>query len=271
MTTTTNETSLNQFLSAFQDAYNAHDPAAVARLYTDEARWMAAAGVVLQGREVLATALAYFMAAVPPVLTLNERDRIVTGDQAVSIGTYALDGEVEGQTASVGGAYLNILRKNGQGWRIIGQQMNYDFPVTAQQWVGKTEFMETLAASGTLGTLVETFESRYNRGDQSKLPELFTDDGWVSFAAAPLMVSRDALARLVREDAQKSCRLRIHDLNTLEIGGGIVVDTGWYVCITRTNPVWWGTYSLVARQKPDGGQFIHWLVCTRSPSDEPAA
>lgn len=262
---------IGQLIASFQSSYNAHRPSAVADLYSEDARWMAAAGPIFVGRQAITAALEQFMTAVPPVLTLIGAEKVVVGDYAVSRGTYAMTGEVDGEAASIGGSYLNLLRKDGEVWRIVGQQMNYDFEMSADMWVGRPEVFEALSGDGALTALAETFEARYNSGDASLVAELFTPDTRASFGGSTWVTGRAAVAQSIQDGIEKHLRLDIHDLETLELGARMAVDVGWYKLEAGGDRVQWGTYSLLARQNPQGDWLIDWLVTTGSPASSGAS
>jgi uncharacterized protein (TIGR02246 family) len=259
------ETAIDQLIASFQRSYNAHRPSMVADLYAEDARWMAAAGPIFQGRPAITAALKQFMAAVPPVVALTERNKVVVGDRAVSHGTYTMTGEVGGEARSIGGSYLNALRRDGDAWRIVGQQMNYDVEMSAAMWVGRLEVVEALADEGTLTDLAEAFQARYNSGHVSRLVELFTQHAWVSFPGSTWETGRAAVSQVLQKGMEKSLRLDIHDLDTWELSAGMVVDVGWYELHAGGDRVQWGTYSLLARRSPEADWLIDWLVATASP------
>ena len=58
-------------------------------------------------------------------------------------------------------------------------------------------------------------------------------------------------------------QIEIHDVGTLDLGGGWALDGGWFV-VTATTPdgpmAQEGTYMNLVRQQPDGTWKIHWAV-----------
>lgn len=256
---------VDPFLMTFQTAYNSHDALAVAVLYAEDARWLAAAGPVFEGHEAITAALEYFMTNVPPTLSLQSTEDIVLGNHAVSIGTYTLSGEVNGETRAIGGAYLNLLRRNSDAWQIVAQQMNYAFPMSEDMWVGRLEAVQALPELGTLQTLTDTFENVYMSGDRTKLATLFSLDAQVALAGNPLVAGREGVARVLEENGYQASQLDIHDLSTVELGDGLAVDLGWYELREDAELVRWGTYTLLAQQNPNGEWLIHGLVATGSP------
>jgi hypothetical protein len=68
----------------------------------------------------------------------------------VSRGVYRLTDPAEGATRSIEGPYLNVLRRDDGGWRILRQQMNYDIDMTPDVWLGERSALEDMSATGTL-------------------------------------------------------------------------------------------------------------------------
>jgi ketosteroid isomerase-like protein len=257
---------LAELAACFQAAYNEREPAVVAALYARHARWLAAAGVVFAGRSAIEAALAHFMAAVPPDLALHEQARVESGRHAVSRGVYRLTGEREGTVRSIGGAYLNVLRRDGDGWKILCRQMNYDVDMTPEMWVGERRLLEDLPAAGTLlprlgfGTgdvVADDGSSAWTPDAQVALP----GGGWVS--------GRPSISRLLRDGSGRPPELVMHDLETLPLEGGLAVDVGWYELGPRGPRSRWGTYTLLARWVPRRTWQVHWLVATASPDLDP--
>ena len=256
---------IDGFLATFQRTYNTHDLLAVADLYAEDARWFAAAGPVFEGRKALEGALEYFMTHVPPVLTLTSAETLSLGGCGASVGTYTLSGEVMNEAHTIGGAYLNVLLKEGEDWRILTQQMNYAFPMSEDMWVGQLERLAALPEAGTLETLAATYEALHNAGDALQLAELFTADAKVSLAGQPLVAGRADLRRHLQDALGQSLQLDLHELRTLGLGDGVAVDVGWYELTQETEQVRWGTYSALVRKSAGGEWQVHWLVTTASP------
>jgi len=148
---------MQELAARFQAAYNKGDPQAVAALYEPDARWMAAAGAMFVGRPAIESALQGFMTALAPELSLRELARVESGAHAVSRGTY--DFSDAGGDRVISGAYLNVLRRDAQSWKILHQQMNYDVGMTPEMWVGDWSAVEHLPKAGTLLTQLD-FTSR---------------------------------------------------------------------------------------------------------------
>ncbi|MBV7331621.1 DUF4440 domain-containing protein [Chloroflexi bacterium TSY] len=256
---------INQFTTSFQDAYNAHDPLLVAGHYTEDARWMAAAGLVIDGRPMITQFLQQFMIFVPPMLTLTEGEKIVVGNYAVTHGAYTMSDGVDGSGRSIGGSYMNVLHKEEDGWHIVGQQMNYGVAMSPLMWVGSIDAVTALPEAGTLGWLAAAYEASYNAGDIAALTTLFAADAWVSFGGSSPVTGRDAVTQAIQARIGNDFHLTLHDVSTLPLSDEMAVDVGWYELVADDNRVQWGTYTLLAQQNSDGEWQIHWFVDTGSP------
>ncbi len=259
------EAAVDQLLLSFQEEYNAHHPRGVANLYTRNARWQAAAGPILEGRLIITLALQQFMDVVPPTLTLNEESKVIIDDTAVSCGTYVMSGEVDGIDRSIGGAYFTVLKKNGETWQIIAQQMNYNFPMTAEMWVGQFEAVQTQAEEGKLNELITAYEDDFNAGEALQLAQNFAEDTWVSFGGRSAIEGREAVAQHLEQEMAGGRQLNLHETSTILLNKTTAVDRGWYELIDDQAQVQWGTYTLLARQNAEGKWQIEQFVATNSP------
>lgn len=254
-----------QFLREFETAYNSHDPVTAAKLYATDATWLAAAGAVFEGQTAITDALEYFMTTVPPVLSLHNTEAIVLGDHAVTIGTYTLSGDVSEQTRTLGGSYLNVLKKETNRWQIVVQQMNYNVAMQADMWVGSLDVVQGLPEGRLLSDLARAYEAYFIQADTANLSTIFNKAGWLSFAGSPLLVGHDASSQVFQDGINNAHCLTIHEVSSLELGNGIVVDSGWYELVEDTAQLQWGTYTVLAQQDEAGEVLIDWLVSTSSP------
>lgn len=259
------ESAVDQLLLSFQEEYNAHHPRGVANLYARNARWQAAAGPILEGRLIITLALQQFMDVVPPTLTLTEESKVIIDDTAVSCGTYMMSGEVDGIDRSIGGAYFNVLKKNGETWQIVAQQMNYDIPMTTDMWVGQLDAVQTQVEEGTLNKLITTYEDDFLAGNASQLAQNFTGNAWVSFGGRSAIEGREAIAQYLEQEMAGDLQLDLHETSTIMLDKTTAVDRGWYELTGDQEQVQWGTYTLLARLNAEGKWEIEQLVATISP------
>jgi ketosteroid isomerase-like protein len=261
---------LDELAARIQGAYNDHEPEAVGALYSRHARWMSAGGSVFIGRAAIQSAMERFMTAAPPVLTLHELARVESGGHAVSRGTYRLSGEVDGLDMSVGGAYLNVLRREDEGWRILCQQMNYDVVMVPELWAGQRQVFEDLPLSGTLLPQLAFGAQDVTAGDGVSA---WTPDAYVALPGGGWVSGPPSISRSLRAGRRSGPRLRLvmHDLETLRVDGGLAMDIGWYELGPETRDPVWGSYTLLARRVPKGTWLVHWMVATASPPVETPA
>lgn len=251
---------LDAFVVEYQRRYNAADAPGLAELYGVDARWLAAAGPVLDGRTTIAMALRYFMSDVAPLLDLSEEGRIVVGPMAVSRGTYTMHPRRAPADEGFGGAFLNVLERKDEGWRILCQQMNYRFQVLPQQWVGDRRRLESLPDSDDAAGWAGLVDADSGRWRVAAIDEA----AYASIGGAAPVEGRDALLRAAGLLQKGPRRILARRLTTTGLGAGWAVDVGWFETRIGDATDRWGTASLVWRTI-DGQCAAHWLVATLSP------
>ena len=260
------ELAVLQFLNDYQHAYNSREAKAVAELYSADAVWMAAAGAVFEGRVAITEALEYFMANVPPRLNLNNVASYMFDTHGVMIGTYTLRGDGGAERSIVGGAYLNLLQRDGGSWQIIHQQMNYDLPMIPEMWVGSLGVVRALPEEGSLANVARAIETHYAEGDMTSLVKLLSKANRVAFAGQALQTGRELSSTVLSTDIGIGHCLSIHDVRTIAFADSMVIGTGWYEIIIDVTQIQWGTYTLLAVENSGGSWDIEWFVGTASPS-----
>lgn len=261
-------TALDQLAAELQAAFNLADPAVVAALYEPDARWMAAAGGVFDGRGAIEEAMARVMSVAPPQITFDERARVESGGDAVSRGVYRLHDPDDDAVATIAGVYLNVLRLGGDGWRILRQQTTFDVDTTPATWTGDRAVLEALPAAGTL---VAQLDFGARDVGLAGGPNAWTPDAQVALPGGGWVGGPALIRRSVRGGASWQPELVMHDVETLWLDGGLAVDIGWYEMGADGPGSRWGTYTLLARRSPQGRWLIHWLAATASPPADAGA
>jgi ketosteroid isomerase-like protein len=259
---------LDELAARFEAEFNRRDHVALGDLYETHGRWMSAAGGIYAGRATVEAALRRVMTEGLPHLTFDERARVVSGDHAVSRGTYRLDYPEEAGIAPLGGAYLNILRRRGEGWRILHMQTNHEFENTPEIWLGDRSTVESMPETGTLLGML-TFRTRDVGLDGGA--SAWAPDAQVALPGAGWVTGPPSIRRSVRggnTDWQPD--VVMHDLETLWLDGGLALDVGWYEAGPAGPDAVWGTYTLLARRAPRGDWMVHWLAATASPAPAPS-
>lgn len=257
-------TALDQMAASFEAAYNRGDAAAVAALYEQDAQWMSADGRVFVGRGAIESAVEGFLEIAPPKLELREQARVMSGRHAVSRGTYRLADT--GSGFSLGGAYLNVLRRQSTdsgGWKVLSQQMNFDTETLPAMWAGERS---DVAALPHLGTLVESLGFAAADVVARDGTLAWTPDAQVALPGTSWVIGPPSISSVLRATSRSTPVLVMHDLGTLALDGRLTVDAGWFDLELEEAGRLWGTYSLLARWVPRGEWLIHWLVATASPA-----
>jgi uncharacterized protein (TIGR02246 family) len=262
------EEALEQLRAYYVDHYNMGHGDMVAALYVDDAVGLQANGRVLMGRPAFDSYLATELAAAP-VLDIVTDDRMVFGDNAVARGTYTVRVTPPGATAvTTSGGWLTIFSRVNGEWRIASQITNYDAPPPD----GSEYFSGTNAApadEGLMAEFVRAWEAAYNAGDAAAVAALYTADGKVSFPDSPAAEGRAAIEARLREGMMDgTARIEIHDVGSMDLGGGWLVDGGWYgyrAMVEGAQVENVGGYLSLMRQAADGSWQTHWSVVNSRP------
>ncbi|MFQ5690267.1 MAG: YybH family protein [Gemmatimonadota bacterium] len=261
---------LNALTTSFAERYNAHDPAAVADFYTDDALTLSADGSVNEGREAITASLERAMAA-SPTLELTTDDVKVFEQGAVARGHYGVQVTPEdGEPLAWTGSYMTVFTRPDDEWKISLVITNYDSPppegvATAE---GPSEAPEE---AGAMGDLISAYQEHFNLGHAAMVADLYTEDAVAAFANQPVAEGRDAIESALAESyAPGSPQLEIHDVGTLDLGEGWKLDGGWYRLTATTDAAaapQVGSYVILCQQAEDGNWKIQWAVSNGHPAE----
>lgn len=109
----------------WEQAYMSGDPAAVASIYSDDARLFPPNGEMTQGKEAVEAVFGEMMAAGLGI-DLQTLEAMESGDLGYSVGTYELTGP-DGNVVDRG-KYMDIFRKVGGEWKMTNDIWNSDMP-----------------------------------------------------------------------------------------------------------------------------------------------
>lgn len=261
-------TVLAEMTDYFETHYNMGHGSMVADLYAEDAGFMSANGQVLEGREAIAAYFQAGMDAMSPQIQIDQAEQLIFGDMAVARGNYTITAESEGNPVNYGGAYLNVLRRAGDGWEVHGAVTNYSMDA-GDLWVGMPEGTEAPPENSMMTSLAEAYETHYNLGHPSMVADLFTEDAAVSFPGEGWINGTEAINQSLTAGMEEAPgELDIHGVETIELADGTAVDAGWYEFTANGEQVAWGTYALVGQQNADGEWRIHWLVGNASPGPQ---
>lgn len=114
---------ISGLIPSWAEAFNAGDAAAVAALYTDDARRIPPLGDIQQGREEIAADLANYAGV---SIELRAYGGLVDGALGSQWGMFKLTGTAEdGSAVEFSGRWMNALKKTDDGWKIYRDIWNY--------------------------------------------------------------------------------------------------------------------------------------------------
>jgi len=250
--------------------YNMGHPDMVASLYASDAWFLNSNGGLSSGPEEIAAALAA-NAAMSPQIEITPGDMMIFGDQAVGWGTYTVTMTPEGaDPMSYGGSYLTHSTKVEGEWKIAGHISNLtDDPFEGFEFTSPES--EPGPNEGTMGDLVEAYETHFNLGHPDMVADLYTEDAMASFSRGGPVHGRAAIAEALSSlMAQQPSYLQINDLATMELDEGWALDGGWYMQSPSegAEPFAVGGYFNLLRQADDGSWKIHWMLSNSWPPAE---
>ena len=106
---------LDELLDRWEAAFNAGDYAAVAATYTEDARRISPTDGIITGREEIAELSAQFAGF---KIELRTYGGMIDSNIGSTWGTYQLSGMVDGEAVTVGGRWMNAVKKTSEGWKI---------------------------------------------------------------------------------------------------------------------------------------------------------
>lgn len=258
----TDDEALDAFIDGWTQHYNLHHASMVADYYADDAVWLGADGSVQEGRAEIEAGLEAAMAA-SPTANVMSRDRMVFGDWAIDLGTYAIDMTPEGaDMMSLNGNYLTALTRVDGDWKLMYGISNYDADPPEGTPRGEPP-ADTPADEGAMSELVGDYQTHFNLGHASMVADLYTENASASFANTPFADGRAAIEAVLEERMGASPQITIHDVGTEDLGDGWALDGGWYELTASTDEgdiVQTGNYMILCQQDAEGNWKIHWAV-----------
>jgi ketosteroid isomerase-like protein len=106
---------MDELLDRWEAAFNAGDYAAVAALYTEDAKRMPPGEDLINGPAEITERSKQFAGF---KIELNSYSGLVDGDLGTTWGTYKLVGKVEGTPVTITGRWMNAAKQTSDGWKI---------------------------------------------------------------------------------------------------------------------------------------------------------
>jgi len=258
---------LEKIRADYVSHYNmAHAPI-VAEFYSDSAIYLGADGSVDEGKAAILAGLEAAMAG-KPTLGLVTDETILTGDHAITRGTYTVGSTPPGAASptNIAGNYMTYFTRENGAWKIRAVVTNYDAP-PPEGLPRDTTTSPLPPENGTMKDLANEFATHHNMGHASVVAGLFTDDAIVAFPNAKPAVGRAAIeAALTALMAEGSPQITIHDVGTTQLDAEWALDGGWFEVKSKTAPATAGTYMFLARKGPDGTWKIHREIANIGPA-----
>lgn len=163
--------------AAWTKAFNAGDAAALAALYTDDARSLPPSGPPLVGRSSLESYWRDDIGQGGATTTLTPVDTTALGDLVLVEGTYQVSGK--GGLALADGQYQQLWARAGDQWRVHREMWRIDPTLQRELQVAER--------------LTEEWTSAYNAGDATRLVDLYAEDAALSTVQNGTISGRPAI------------------------------------------------------------------------------
>lgn len=252
---------------SWEAAYNAHDAAAVAAMYTEDS-WVAPAdGGMFEGREAILGWVTEGVAQ-SPTIEITPLETMVSGDVGVGIGRYAVTVSPEGgEPMTFSGAYMNALARVDGEWLISGSTTNYDSP-RPDGWDWNPPMGgEMPPENDRFPEITAAYEAAWNAGDGAGVAALYTDDAMASWTDAPFLDGKAAIEAAAMNRNTSGSTLDLHAVGGMDMGNGWEGVGGWYeVADADGTVVRRGIWMNVVRVGEDGTPLIHWTVSNGRPT-----
>ena len=111
---------IQSFAKAWDSAFNGGEMSKLAGFYVDAARVIPAGGEPVDGNDAIGTFFADVRAKGLTTHRIDVHAVVDRGDTAIASGTWRLTGSAEGgEAVKFGGNWVNVLAREGDGWRIL--------------------------------------------------------------------------------------------------------------------------------------------------------
>jgi len=260
------EQALQDFRAYWEEHYNMGHASMVAATYHEEAWTLPSAGGIVMGPAAIEADLEKTMAS-SPTASIAGLDNMLFGDQAVTMGTYAVQSTgPDGEPMEFDGTYMNLMARVDGAWLIEGSIVNYG-EARPDWWTWNEPDSEPMPDEGTMGEFTDYFATHWNMGHASMVAETYTEDAMVSYSNGPVITGRAAVETEIGVRIGEGTQLTIHNVGTIELGEGWTLDGGWYLVDgpDDAGTIQTGTYLHLLQQQEDGSWMIHWAVTTAQP------
>lgn len=262
---------LDTLRADYVSAYNAHNAAAVAALFSDSSFGLWADGTITSGPAEVQAYTQRELAA-SPTLSIDTGEVMVFGDHAVTRGGYTVTmpaAKAGSSPVSVSGSYMTAFKRVNGAWKIDGVLTNFSAPPPA----GVQMHPDTSAPPpdrGTMTALTAAWTKAFNAADWPALAGMYTSDAVAAFSNTPVLQGRDSIqARFTqRYGTMTKPHIELHDVGTLDLSPDYAVDGGWYR-LTGTTPQGkiqqGGIYFNLVQKQADGSWKLRWNLSNGQP------
>jgi uncharacterized protein (TIGR02246 family) len=246
------EAALDEVATYWETHYNMGHPDMVASVYTDDAWALPAGGGALQGPAAIEADLAAGMEGGTQA-SINTLETMVMGDMGVMMGTYTIAVDMDGMAMETGGAWMNLMVRDGDSWKIAVNISNYDSP-RPEGWEWNPPFEGEVEEASTMGATHERFEASWASADPAMLASGYAEDAMIAFSEGPILSGRDAIVAELSSRIAEGSTVDIHGVGTVDLGDGWAVDGGWWEVMVpgMEGPARMGNFLNLVQQQADG-------------------
>lgn len=262
---------LDKLAADYTAAYNAHDAAAIAAMFTDSCFAFWADGNMSFGPAAVQARMQQELAA-SPTLSLQSADEMIFGDDAAGHGTYTITmpaAKAGASPTSFSGTYMTAFRRVNGTWKIQGVLTNFGgAPPPGMKLAPDTALAPP--EHGTMTDLTTAWMKAFDGADWPALAQLYTTDAFASYSGTPDIQGRDSLQAAYANafGTKVKPHIELHDVGTHQLSPDYAFNGGWYK-LTGTTPQGkiqqQGIFFNLDQKQPDGSWKIRWDVSNGVP------
>lgn len=216
------QTGVQGLADRWAQAYNRHDAAALAELYTEDARLMMHGSPTIAGRDRIAAFWAEDFGEGNPLTVLTVTHSVDGADLILVHGNYRVISRDDGQLLGLGRFAHLWTRDGGRDWRL-----------DRDLWNQPHEPYDRAAMDVDVQALADRWTQAYNRHDAAALAAVYAENARLMMHGAPTIVGRSEIGAFWEEDFGEDDPLTVLTVTHAVDGVDMILVHGDYEVIDR--------------------------------------
>lgn len=218
------QSSVQALADRWAQAYNRHDQAALAALYTDDAELMMHGSPTLAGKAAIQDFWAADFEEGNPLTLLSVTNSVDGADMILVHGDYKVIDRDDGTQLGFG-RFAHVWTRDGtRDWRLDRDLWNQPY-----------EPYDETSAKTDVQALADRWTEAYNRHDSAALADVYTEDARLMMHGAPSFAGRDGIGAFWSEDFGEGNPLTVLTVTHAVDGLDMILVHGDYEVIDRSD------------------------------------